>query len=115
MKDRLEIKWPWEMIPMENVDEVIAQIKESIPPDHELQSHEIYPGIKWDGRPIFIVDDDTTGEQLVMNLEKVKRWKKTKFKIPTIEVFHDTQAIAELIERAHVAECAKFHADGTLK
>ncbi len=115
MKDRLEIKWPWEMIPMAYVEEVIAQIKESFPPDHKLQKHEIFPGIKWDGRPIYIVDDDTTGERLVMNFEKLRRWKKTKFKIPTIDVFKDNEAIAELIERDHVAECAKFNADGTLK
>ena len=35
MKDTLEVKWPWSMIWIEYADEIIAQIKEALPPDHE--------------------------------------------------------------------------------
>ncbi len=63
------------MIWMEYVDDFIAQIKDGLPPDHEIQQHEIFPGIKWEGRPIFIVDDDTTGEEIwdVLNISTCQR------------------------------------------
>ena len=111
----LQVEWPWESIYTEYADEIIAQIKECFPPDHEMQKHEIFPGIKWDHRPIFIVDDDTTGEQILMNFEKMKRWKKTKFRVPTMRVFKDTAEIAEMMKRDHRTELAKYNEDGSLK
>ncbi len=114
-KETLHIKWPWGMIWSECADQIIAQIKESLPPDHEMQKHEIFPEIKLELRPIFIVDDSTTGTRLLMNFEKMKRWKKTKFKIPTIKVFKNDTEISEMIEQDHKAECAKYNNDGTLK
>ena len=72
MKNALEIKWPWEMVHLECVEDFIDTIKEFLPADHELQAHELFPGIKWDGRPIFIIDDDTTGEYLLMDFEKTE-------------------------------------------
>ena len=115
MKDTLEIKWPWTLIYIEYADELIAQIKEALPPQHEIQGHEIFPGIKWERRPIYIVDDDTTDERILMNFEKLKRWKKTKYKVPTMRVFTDTAEMAQMIQRDHLAECAKYNPDGTRK
>ena len=103
------------MIYIEYADDFIAQIKDALPPDHELQQHELFPGVKMERRPIFIVDDDTTGQSILMNFEKRKRWKKTKYKIPTMRVFKDTAEIAAMIERDHLAECAKYNEDGSLK
>jgi len=114
MKDALHIKWPWEMIWIEHADEISAQIKDVLPPDHELQRHKIFPAIKWEGRRIYIVDDDSTGQYLVMDFERMKRWKKTKFRVPTIKMLKDRKELANMIERDHVAECAKYN-DGTLK
>jgi hypothetical protein len=113
MKDTIEIKWPWEMIWMEYADELIAQIKAALPPAHEMRKHDIFPGIKWNRRPIFIVDDDTTGQRLLVNFESMKRWRKTKFKVPTIKVFKDDAEIAAMIERDHVTECAKYNGEFT--
>jgi acyl-CoA hydrolase len=115
MKKTVEIKWPWTMVWIEYADEIIAQIKEALPPDHELQSHDIFPRVKWERRPIFIVDDDTTGESIHMNFEKMKRWQKTKFRVPTMKVLKNDVEVAEMIERDHLAECAKYNEDGTLK
>ncbi len=115
MKESLEIKWPWEMIWSEYADEITAQIKDALPPDHELQKHDLFPGIKWDRRRIFIVDDDSTGKRILMNFEKMRRWKTSKFKVPTMTVFKDSAEVAQLIERDHMAECAKYNEDGTLK
>ena len=103
------------MIWIEYADDFIAQIKEALPPGHELQQHEIFPGIKWEKRSIFIVDDDTTDQRLLMNFEKMKRWKKTKYKVPTMQVFKDDAEVAAMIERDHRAECAKYNDDGSLK
>lgn len=108
MNNTLEIKSPWTMVWSEHVDEIIAQIKQALPPDHELQKHEIYPGIKRERRPIFIVDDDTTGARMLMDFEKTKRWKKTKLKVPTITVIKDDEEIAALIESDHLAECLAY-------
>ena len=103
------------MIWIEYADEIIARIKEALPPNHEMQTHEIFPGIKWERRTIFIVDDDTAEQQILMNFEKMKRWKKTKFKVPAMKVFKDDAEIREMIENDHLAECAKYNKDGALK
>ena len=49
------------MVWMESVEDFIKIIKKSLPSYHDLQGHELFPGIKWSGRPSFIIDDDTTG------------------------------------------------------
>ena len=108
MKDRLEIKWPWTMVYLDFIDDFVDQIKDALPPDHELQNHELFPGIKWTGRPIFIVNDDTTGKYILMDFEKRKRWKKTKFKIPIIKVLNNLQEVSSIIERDHALECTKY-------
>ena len=95
------------MIWIEYSIEIIAQIKEGFPPDHKMQQHVLFPRIKWDKRPIFVVDDDTTGQTILMNFEKMKPWKETKFKVPAMTVFKDHEAIVEMIERDHLAACAK--------
>ena len=87
------------MVWMESVNDFIAFIKESLPPDHELQSHKLFPGIKWSGRPVFIIDDDTSGEYLHMNFEKPIRWKKSKYKAPTITVLKTRKEVAAIIEQ----------------
>ena len=115
MKETLKVKSPWSLIWIEYADQIIAQIKDALPPDHEIQQHEIFPAIKWERRPIYIVDDDTTGQSILMNFEKMKRWKKTKFKVATMRVFKDQAEVAQMIERDHLAECPKYKGDGTLK
>ena len=108
MKDSLVIKWPWEMVPSEYLDELLAQIKDALPSDHPLQNHDLYPGIKWSGRPIFIIDDDTTGESILMDFEKMSRWKRTKHKIPHIKTLKDTKEVQEIINNDHGSECSKY-------
>ena len=108
MKDTLEIKSPWTMVYLDCIDDFIAEIKNALPPDHELQDHELFPGIKWSGRPIFIVDDDTTGKNILINLEKRMRWKNTKSKIPTIRLFECDTEIEEMIERDHQREFNQY-------
>jgi acyl-CoA synthetase (AMP-forming)/AMP-acid ligase II len=107
-KDVLEIKSPWTLVYIEYVDEFIAEIKAALPPDHELRDHEIVPGIKLSRRWVFIVDDDTTGEQILIDFERKKRWKKTKFYAPTIMVFKSRDEVRERINRDHQAELEKF-------
>ena len=97
------------MVWIESINDFIAFIKESLPPDHELQSHELFPGIKWSGMPIFIVDDDTTGEYLHMNFEKSKRWKKSKYRTPTITVLKTRKEVAAIIEQNHCSETALYN------
>jgi hypothetical protein len=104
----MEIKSPWTLVYMEYVDDLIRQIKEALPPDHPLQQHEIIPGIKRERRLLFIVDDNTTGQRILMDFEKKKRWKKTKYRVPTMRVFKDEDEIQALIERDHQEECAEF-------
>ena len=100
---------------MECVDDFIARIKKTLPADHELQNHDLFPGIKWDKRDIFIVDDDTTDEYLLMNFEELKRWKNSKYKVPTITVLKTRAEVAALIKKDHKTEVAKYNPDGTLK
>ena len=92
------------MVYPEFIDELISFIKESLPPAHELQSHELYPGIKLSGEPVFIVDDDTTGERLLIDFNNKKIWEKTKLKVPTIILFKNNEEIEEMIEQDHKRE-----------
>ena len=110
MNKTLEIKSPWTMVPAEYIDLCMAEIRNALPPDHPLQEHAIYPGIKWARRPIFIVDDDTTGEWIRMDFEQKKRWRKTKYKVPAMEVFKSCGEVAAMIERDHLAELAAWRA-----
>src|SRR5712691_7404803 len=109
MSSPLEIKWPWTMVWMEYADEIVAWIKDALPPDHEMQQHELFPSIKWEKRPIYIVDDDTTGEMILMNFERMGRWRKSKYKVPTMKIFKDVAELAAMIDRDHRAECAKYN------
>ncbi len=111
MEEALEIKSPWTTIPTEYIDRFLAEIREALPPDHPLQEHELFPGIKWARRPILIVDDDTTGERIRMDFEQTKRWRKTKFKVPAMQVLRDDSEVAAMIERDHLAEVARYRAD----
>ena len=95
----LAIEWPWEMVPMEAIDEVIDWIKGTLPSDHELQGHDLFPGIKYDGRMVFIVDDDTAGHSLLMDFENGKSCGKTRRRVPAVKVFKDRAEVAELIRR----------------
>ncbi|MCM8610534.1 hypothetical protein [Accumulibacter sp.] len=112
MEERLEIKSPWSMVPMDAMDGLIAEIKDALPSDHPLQEHELFPGIKWAGRPIFIVDDDTTGERLRIDFEQPERWRKTRFKVPAIQVLRDGAEVAAMIERDHLAELVAWPTAG---
>ena len=100
----MEIKSPWTMVWSEFIDDFISFIKENLPPKHELQSHELYPGIKINGEPIFLVDDDTTGKRLLMDFKNKKRWRKTNLKAPTIRMFKNNAEIEEMIERDYQRE-----------
>ncbi len=50
-----------------------------------------------------------------MNFERMRRWRKTKYKVPRMRVFKDDAEVAQMIERDHLAECAKYNTDGTRK
>jgi hypothetical protein len=111
MEEALEIKSPWTMVPTEYIDRFIAEIREALPPDHPLQEHGIFHGIKWARRPIFIVDDDTTGDRIRMDFEQKKRWRKTKSKVPAMQVLRDDSEVPAMIEHDHLAEVARYRAD----
>jgi hypothetical protein len=115
MKDTQGIKWPREMFYLECVEDFVDTIKEFLPADHELQGHELVPGIKWDGRSIFVIDDDTAGEYLLMDFEKTTRWKRSKRKVPTITVLRTREEVAPVIEQDHGAEMEKYEDNGNHK
>lgn len=100
----MEIKSPWTLVYSEFIDEFISFIKENLPPTHELQSHELYPGIKQSAEPVFIVDDDTTGKRMLIDFINKRRWKKTKLKVPSIKLFENDAEIQEMIEQDHQQE-----------
>ena len=103
----MEIQSPWTLVWSEFIDEFISFIKEHLPVDHELQFHELYPGIKIDGAPIFIIDDDTTGKCLFMDFKNKKQWNNSGVNVPTISIFKSDQEIEEMIERDHQLELTK--------
>jgi len=100
----MEIKSPWTIVYTEMIDEFISFIKENIPPKHELQSHDLFPGIKLSGQPIFIVDDDTTGKSLLIDFVNMKPWGKADLRVPTIKYFESDEAVQEMIDQDHQRE-----------
>ncbi|QBG47676.1 hypothetical protein EGM51_09820 [Verrucomicrobia bacterium S94] len=100
----LQILSPWTIIPIEFIDDLIPAIKESIPDQHELKSHDLIPDFKKEGRDVFIVADQTSGKTLLFDFEKSSRWKNTKFVIPKIHEFADDEEIADLIKEDHSRE-----------
>lgn len=102
----MEIKSPWTMVWTEYIDDFIAFIKENLPPNHELQSHKLYPGIKYNREPIFIVDDDTTEKCLLINFNKESG--KTRFKIPVIKVFENDDEVQKMIDQDHQKELDSY-------
>ena len=86
------------MVWSEYIDEFISFIKENLPSDHKLQSHDLYPGIKINGEPVFIVDDDTTGEYLLID------FTRTTKRIPFIKAFENRDEIQKIIEQDHQKE-----------
>lgn len=94
----MEIKSPWAMVWSEYIDDFIVFIKNNLPQTHELQSHDLYPGIKLSGKSIFIVDDDTTEESLLMDFEKTNK------KEPFIRIFENDDEIQKKIDQDHQKE-----------
>jgi hypothetical protein len=103
----MEIKSPWTMVYSDFIDEFITFIKENLPPKHYLQSNELYPGIKLSGEPVFIVDDDTTGNRLLIDFLNKRRWGKTNLKVPLIRIFKNDAEIQEMIDQDHQREFSK--------
>jgi hypothetical protein len=110
MDQPLEIKSPWTLIPDEYIDSYLADIRRVLPRDHPLRGHELFPGIKMVRRMILLVDDDTTGERIRMDFEHGERWRKTRFKVPAMQVFKDHSEVAAMIERDHLAQLAELAA-----
>jgi hypothetical protein len=103
----MEIKSPWTMVYSEFIDEFISLIKENLPPTHELQTHDLYPGIKVTEKPIFIVDDDTTGKRVLIDCINKKRWGKNNQKVATIRLFENDEEIQEMINQDHRQEFSR--------
>lgn len=89
------------MVWSEYIDEFISFIKENLPSDHNLQSHDLYPGIKINGKSIFIVDDDTTGKRILMDFERINK------KDPLIKIFGNNGEIQSMLEQDHQRELEK--------
>ena len=89
------------MVWSEYIDEFISFIKENLPSDHKLKSHDLYPGIKINGEPVFIVDDATTGEYLLID------FTRTTKRIPFIKTFENRDEIQKIIEQDHQKEFEK--------
>ena len=100
----MEIKSPWTMVCTDIIDEFVSFIKDNLPSKHELQSRDLFPGIKLSGQPIFIVDDDTTGNRLLIDFSNMTLWGKTNIKIPTIIIFENDSEIQEMTEHDHQKE-----------
>jgi hypothetical protein len=86
---------------------LLHSLRRTFLPKHELQSNELYPGIKLSGKPVFIVDDDTTGKRMLIDFINKKRWGKTNLEVPTIRLFENNAEIQEMIEQDHQREFSK--------
>lgn len=89
------------MVWTEYIDDFITFIKENLPPTHELQSHKLYPGIKYNREHIFIVHD-TSGKCLLINFNKNSGTASSKN--PFVKVFENDDEVQKMIDQDHQKE-----------
>jgi hypothetical protein len=98
-----EIKWPWEMLPLEVADEYIAYLEQQIGPGHPLYRRKVFPACRKDDRQALIVqfdldDDDTYA--IVYFGEKQRFGNK---KMPRVEMIASIAALQERFNQDHLS------------
>jgi hypothetical protein len=69
----IEIKEPWTMIPLCEIDYFIDFIKKNLSKEDILKECKIFPEVKISGKDIYIVQDEDTEEFYLIDFYKKKK------------------------------------------
>lgn len=72
----LEILEPWQMVPLEVVDDALAYLEARLQPHHPLREHALFPWLKREDSQIWIVTkDEDDGTTWLLDLTRKRRLK----------------------------------------
>jgi len=107
----MEILEPWQMVPLAVVDDALAYLDQSLQPTHPLREHRLFPFLKREDAPIWILtkqEDD--GSTWLLDLTRKKRIKgRTCFAFRSLA---DDAELEALIQHDHEQWLAQFDDDG---
>lgn len=98
---KIEIKWPWTMLPLSVADEYIKALHERIAPEHPLYGKQVFPSCRREDSQDLIVqfdlDEDGT-YAIVFFEEKILFGKK---KLPRVEMIASVADLKKRFDQDH--------------
>lgn len=98
---RLDIKWPWTMLPLFVADEYIEYLRQRIDPEHPLYGKKVFPSCKREDSQELIVqfdlDDDNTYAIVFFGEEQLFGNKK----MPKVEMIASVADLQKRFDQDH--------------
>ena len=102
----IEFKYPWTMLPLENADEWITAVKNSLRPNEPLYRKEIFVSGRHEYEQLMLVENDTDGNYAIVSVEYGKA--NTSITCKTVVIFDSRKALAEKLRNDNIDELARF-------
>ena len=98
---KLEIKWPWTMLPLSVADEYIEYLNQRIAPEHPLYGKKVFPACRREDsqEPIvqFDLDDDNSYAIVSFGEKQLFNHKE----LPKVEMLASLAELKERFEKDH--------------
>jgi hypothetical protein len=105
-KFKIEFKYPWIMIPLENAEEWINVVKGSLTEDDPLFKKEIFVSGRHEYEQLLLVENDSDDNYAIVSVMHDR--KAAKLTCKTIEVVKSVYALKERLKNDHQKATAKF-------
>ena len=105
----LEFKYPWAMMPLENADEWINAVAESLEKTDPLYGKQIFVSGRHECENLLLVDNDTDNNYAVVSFGVNEKTKKMNCK--TIEIIFTRKSLAEKLRNDHDRTVKKSKSD----
>ena len=105
-KFKIEFKYPWTMIPLENAEEWINVVKGSLTEDDPLFKKEIFVSGRHEYEQLLLVENDSDDNYAIVSVMNDR--KAGKLICKTIEVVKSVHALKERLKNDHQKATAKF-------
>lgn len=105
---KIEIKWPWTMLPLSVADEYIEYLQERIEPEHPLYGRKVFPSCRREDSQDLIVqfdlDDDNTYAIVFFDEKQLFGNKK----MPKVEMIASISDLKKRFEQDHRTAMESF-------
>ena len=102
---RIEFRWPWTMIPLENSDEWIDFIREQIGPGHPLFEKAIFPSARREDERTVLIENDDDGTYVVLSFDRKMTFRGKR--MPFTKVIESRDELALYLARDSNVAMAK--------